>query len=65
MPIVKHLNHLVYFIKKKKKKFMGSNSFCKKSRGEFVLAVSFTLLNNINQVFYLSRNSLAGVTKNK
>ena len=48
VPIVKHLNHSVYFIKKK---FKGSNSSCEsQTLGELELAVSFTLLTIINQV---------------
>ena len=48
MLIVKHLNNFVYFIKKK---FKGSNSFCKVRR--WVNSIQLFLLNlltNINQV---------------
>ena len=49
MPIVKHLNNFVYFIKKKE---IQSEQLILQSQaqGELDLAVSFTLLTNINQV---------------
>ena len=48
MPIVKHLNNFVYFIKKE---IQGEQNILQSTaRGESDLAVSFTLLTNINQV---------------
>ena len=48
MPVVKHLNNSVYFIKKE---IHGEQLILRsQARGEFDLAVSFTLLTNINQV---------------
>ena len=48
MHIVKHLNNLVYFIKKE---IQGEKLILQSQvRGEFDLAVSFILLTNINQV---------------
>ena len=48
MPIVKHLNNFVFFIKKRNSR--GATHSAQSGAGEFDLAVSFTLLTNINQV---------------
>ena len=48
MPVVKHLNNIIYYIKKE---IHGEQLILQsQARGEFDLAVSFTLLTNINQV---------------
>ena len=55
MPIVKHLNHLVYFIKKE---IQGEQLLCNsQTRDEFDLAIHKI------KWLYLSRNSFAGRLK--